>query len=176
VTFIRNPLLFLLVLACAASLAATGRFSLRLLFDTAIALAALPLIQVLAFAIVYWTGRRPIGFASAIDTYFDGLWPWFAALTILGLFGAVASPMAAAEWVSRLGAVCMTMALALSIRIDWRYSREVLGRSARRAVADVVAQRAIGWSATIVYFLITAIPKVGSLWPDVASNVFGARP
>ena len=175
-TFIRKPLLFLLVLACTASLAASGRFSLRLLFDTSIALGVVPLIQLVAFAIVFWTGRRPMGFRFAVDTYFDGLWPWFAALSILGVFGAVASPMVAAEWVSRLGAICMTMALVLSMRVDWLYSREVLGRASPRAVADVVLQRAVAWSATIVYFLITALPKAGSIWPDVASNVFGARP
>jgi len=176
VTFIRKPLLFLLVLACAASLAATGRFSLRLLFDTAIALAALPLIQVLAFAVVYWTGRRPIGFASAIDTYFDGLWPWFFALTVIGLFGASASPMVAAGWFGRVGSVCGLAALVVSVRVDWRYSTGLLGRRPRRAVADVAVQRAIGWTATSLYFLVTAVPKMASLVPDIAANLFGARP
>ena len=175
-TLIRKPLLFLLVLACTASLAAGGRFSLRLLFDTSIALGAVPLIQFLAFAIVFWTGRRPIGFPLAVDTYFDGLWPWFAALAIVGLFGSVASPVVTAEWNGRLGAVCMATAIMLSMRIDWRYSREVLERGPRRAIADVVAQRAVAWSATIVYFLITALPKVSTLWSGPVSNVFGARP
>jgi hypothetical protein len=176
VTFIRKPLLFLLVLAFAASLAATGRFSLRLLFDTGIALAALPLIQVLAFAVVYWTGRRPIGFASAIDTYFDGLWPWFFALTVIGLFGATASPMVAAAWFGRVGSVCGVAALVASIRVDWRYFTGLLGRGPRRAVADVAVQRAIGWTATSLYFLIMSVPKAASLVPDIATTLFGARP
>jgi len=176
VTFIRKPLLFLLVLACSASLAASGRFSLRLFFDTSIALAAVPLIQVVAFALVYGSGRRPLGFAAAIDSYLDGLWPWFGALTILGLFGAISSPMAAARWFSRIGAACMTTAIVVSLVLDWRYFQESLGRAPRRALVDVVVQRAVGWSATVLYFFVTAIPKVSSLVPDVLSNVFGARP
>lgn len=175
-TFIRKPLLFLLVLSCAASLAVSGRFSLRLLFDTSIALAALPVIQVLAFAVVYWTGRRPVRFAAAIDSYFDGLWPWFLALTVIGLFGATTSPMVAARWFGRVGALCAVCALLVSCRLDWRYFIDILGRAPRRAVADVVIQRAIGWSATVLYFLITAVPKVASFIPDVAANLFGARP
>ena len=174
-TFIRKPLLFLLVLACAASLAASGRFSLRLLFDTSIALAALPVIQVLAFAIVYWTGRRPVGFASALDAYFDGLWSWFFALAVIGLFGATTSPIVAARWFGRVGASCGVLALLVSARFDWRYFMDVLGRGPRRAVADVVVQRTVGWSATLLYFLVTTVPKVASFIPDVAANLFGAR-
>ena len=175
-TFIRKPLLFLLVLACAASLAASGRFSLRLLFDTSIALAALPIIQVIAFSVVYWTGRRPVGFASAVDDYFDGLWPWFFALTLLASFAAMASPALAARWFSRVGTLGAVGAVIASIGVDWRYFHQSLGRGARRAVADVVIQRAIGWSATFVYLLVTAVPKIGSFIPDIAANLFGARP
>ena len=174
-TFIRKPLLFLLVLACAASLAASGRFSLRLLFDTSIALAALPFIQVMAFSVVYWTGRRPLGFAAAVDEYFDGLWPWFFALALLGSFAALVSPEVAAHWFSRVGALGGVAALVVSIRVDWRYFRQALGRGSKRAAADVVTQRAIGWSATFLYFLVTAAPKAGSFIPDVAANLFGVR-
>jgi len=176
VTFIRKPLLLLLVGACAASLAAGGRFSLRLLFDTAITLAVLPLGQVIAFAVVYWTGHRPARFSTAVDAYCDGFWPWFMALAVLGMFGALSSPIVAAGWFSRVGIVCAVTALVVSLRVDWRYSRELLGRGSSRAVADVVVQRAIGWSIALVYMLITAVPKAGSFLPDVAANLFGTRP
>jgi hypothetical protein len=175
-TLLLKPLIFPAVVAGGAALAARGRFSLRLLFDTSIALAALPVIQVLAFAIVYWTGRRPVGFASALDAYFDGLWPWFFALAVIGLFGATTSPIVAARWFGRVGASCGVLALLVSARFDWRYFTDVLGRGPRRAAADVAVQRAIGWSATLLYFLVTAVPKVASFIPDVAANLFGARP
>jgi hypothetical protein len=176
VTFIRKPLLFLLVLSCAASLMASGRFSLRLFFDTSIALAAVPLDQVIAFSVAYWTGRRPVGYADAVDGYFDGLWPWFAGLALVGAFAAIATPAMAARWFSPIGGLAAAVALVASIRVDWRYFHESLGRGVSRAAADVVIQRAIGWSATLAYFAATAMPKVGSLIPDVAANLFGARP
>jgi len=176
VTFIRKPLLFLLVLACCAALAASGRFSLRLLFDTSIALAAVPVIQVIAFAIVYWTGRRPVGFATAVDDYFDGLWPWFFALAFIGSFAAIISPVMAARWFGRVGTVGGLVAIVVSIRVDWRYFQRSLGRARQRAAVDVVLQRAIAWPATLLYFFVTAVPKIGSFIPDVAANLFGARP
>jgi len=176
VTFIRKPLLLLLVAACAASLAAGGRFSLRLLFDTSIALAIFPLGQVLAFSAVYWTGERPMRFATAVDTYFDGFWPWFLALAVVGTFGAVTTPIVAARWFSRIGLGCAVIAIAVSCRVDWRYSRGRLGRGSRRAIADVLVQRTIGWSIAVVYMLITSVPKAGSFLPDLAANLFGTRP
>jgi len=145
-------------------------------FDTSIALAALPIIQVTAFSVVYWTGRRPVGFASGVDEYFDGLWPWFFALAFLGSFAAIASPAQAARWFSPVGGLGAAAALVASIRVDWRYFRQSLGRTASRAAVDVVMQRAIAWSATLTYFLVTAVPKLGSFIPDVAANLFGARP
>ena len=163
------------MLSCAASLMASGRFSLRLLFDTSIALAALPLIQVVAFSVVFWTGRRPTRYAAAVDEYCDGLWPWFFALALLGSFAGIASPAVAARWFGQVGAVAGAMALIVSLRVDWRFFHESLGRASRRAVADVVIQRAIGWSATFLYLLVTSIPKIASLIPDVTANLFGVR-
>jgi hypothetical protein len=174
VTIIRKPLLFLLVLSCAASLAASGRFSLRLFFDTSIALAALPIIQVIAFSVAYWTGRRPVGYTAAVDDYFDCLWPWFFALALLGSFAAIVSPATADAWFSRVGALAGAAALIASLRVDFLYFHRALGRAPGRAAADVIVQRAIGWSATFVYFLVTAVPKIGSFIPDVAANLFGA--
>jgi hypothetical protein len=168
--------LFLLVLACTASLAASGRFSLRLFFDTAIALGPIVVIQLAAFALAYWTGSRPVRFAPAVDAYFDGSWPWFAALTTLGIFGAITGPIVAAQWFSRIGVVCAVAAIGTSVWIDVAYFSRRLDRSIPRAVGDVIVQRAVGWTATILYFLLTAVPKAGSLLPAVAANVFGARP
>jgi hypothetical protein len=175
VTFIRKPFLLLLVLACAASLAASGRFSLRLLFDTSMTLAVIPLIQVFAFAVVYWTGRRPRQFAAAMDAFFDGFWPWFLALAVIGLFGAWASPVQSSRWMSDIGSVCAVAAVMVSARIDLRFFHDVLGRRSRRAMLDVLVHRGIGWSVTVLYFFITTAPKAGSLFTDVAANLFGIR-
>ena len=173
---LRKPLLFLLVLATGASLAGGGRLSLRLLLDTSVVLAIVPVIQVVAFAIAYWTGRRRLGFARAVDGFFAGNGPWFAAIAVAATFGAFASPIAAAQWFTRIGAVAFLIAIALSLWLDFAYFRDVLGRTRQRAAIDVVLQRAIAWSVTVAYFIVMASPKFSSLIPDVTANLFGARP
>jgi hypothetical protein len=176
VILLRKPLLFLLVLATGASLAGGGRLSLRLLLDTAVVLAIIPVIQVVAFAAVYWTGRTRLGLAWAVDGFFSGNGPWFAAVTIVAAFGAFASPVAAAQWFSRVGTVAFLAAIVVSVRLDFAYFRDVLGRTRQRAAVDVVVQRAIAWSITVAYFIVMSTPKIASTLSDVTVNLFGARP
>ena len=173
---LRKPLLLLLVLATGASLAGGGRLSLRLLLDTSVVLTIIPVIQVVAFAVVYWTGRRRLGLAWAVDGFLSGNGPWFTAITVVAAFGAFASPVAAAQWFSRLGTVAFVAAIVLSVRLDLAYFRDVLGRTRQRAVVDVVVHRAIAWSVTVAYFVVSASPKISSLIPNLAANLFGARP
>ena len=173
---LRKPLLFLLVIATGASLTGGGRLSLRLLLDTSVALAIIPVIQVVAFSVVYWTGRRRLGLSSAVDGFFSGSGPWFAAITVVAAFGAFASPIAAAQWFSRIGTMAFLAAIVLSVRLDFAYVRDGLGRTRQRAAVDVVVQRVIAWSVTVAYFIVTASPKISSLIPNLASNLFGARP
>jgi hypothetical protein len=92
------------------------------------------------------------------------------------LFIAVVSPVVTAQWFSRLGLACVVPAIAVSIWIDVGYFHNVLGRAQGRAVGDVLVQRMVGWSMTLLYFLFTAVPKASSFLPDVAANVFGTRP
>lgn len=176
VMLLRKPLLFLFVLAVGASLTGGGRLSLRLLLDTATALAPLPVIQVVALAVVFWTGRRPVGFSSAVDSYFDGSGPWFAAIAVLAAFGAFASPVAAAQWFTRLGAAIVLAAIVATMHLDYRFFRSFLDRTPGRAAADVILQRAIGWGGTLGYLLLMSFPKASTLMPSIATNLFGARP
>lgn len=172
---LRKPLLFLLVLATGASLTGGGRLSLRLLLDTSVVLALIPVIQLVAFGVVYWTGRKRLGLAWAVDGFFSGSWPWFAAVTVVAAFGAFASPIAAAQWFSRIGIVAFLAAIVLSVRLDFAYFRDGLGRTRRRAAIDVVVQRAMAWSLTVAYFIVMASPKLAST-VNVTVNLFGTRP
>jgi hypothetical protein len=175
VILLRKPLLFLLVLAVGASLVGGGRLSLRLLLDTSVALALIPLTQVVAFAVVYWTGRRRLNFSDAVDAYFGGSGPWFVAVAILAIFGAFASPIVAAQWFSRLAAVAVAVAVVVSLPIDYRFFQSVLGRTPARAAADLVVQRTIGWGVTLAYFGAMAFPKFGSMLPGFAATLLGIR-
>jgi hypothetical protein len=174
VILLRKPLLFLFVLATGASLAGGGRLSLRLLVDTATALAIIPIIQVIAFAVVYWTGRRRLTFSWAVDGFFAGSAPWFWAMLVLGAAGAASSPVVAAQWFTRLGAGAVIVAIALSLRNDFAFFTHVLGRTRQRAALDLVVQRALGWTATIAYFVASSSPKLGVMLPTIAASLFGA--
>jgi hypothetical protein len=176
VTLIRRPVLYWFVLASAAALAAGGRLSLRLLFDTLVTLAAMPLLQVIAFAAVYWSGRRGLTFSEATDEFFAGSRAWYVAAALVGLFGASVSRAVSAQWFPRVGMAVFLVAIVVSVRVDFRFYRDALARTPRRAAADVVAQRAVAWTATVSYFLWTALPKIATLPHDVWNNLMAARP
>jgi hypothetical protein len=176
VTFIRRPLLYWFVFACAAALAAGGRVSLRLLFDTLVTMAAMPVFQVIALAVVYWTGRRRLSFSDATDEFFAGSGAWYAAAALVGLFGGSVSRVVSAQWFSRVGLVLFLTAIVVSIRVDFRFYRDALGRSPRRAIRDVAVQRAIAWVATVAYFVGTAVPKIATLPHEVWNNLMAVRP
>jgi hypothetical protein len=176
VILLRKPFLFLLALATGASLLGGGRLSLRLLLDTSVALAIIPVIQVMAFAVVYWSGHRRLGFSRAVDAFFSASGPWFGAIAVVAAFGAFASPIAAAQWFTRISTTAFIAAIVVTSRLDFTFFRDVLGRTPRRAAVDLVVQRAIGWSATIGYFIASSAPKLGWLIPDIAANLFGAHP
>ena len=165
-TLIRKPALYWLVLACTAALTAGGRLSLRLLLDTAVVLAPIVLFQCVALAVVYWTGKRPLPFAPVVDGYFAGSGPWFFALTVLAAFASAASPPIVSRWFARLEAILFLAAIVLSIRIDFRYYRVVLMRTARRSVGDLVTYRVLAWTATLLYFQLMAAEKSPQMVSD----------
>ena len=75
---IKRALLFLLVMGCVVSAAASGRISARLILDGAISFAFIPIFQIAAFALVYRFRRRAAGalpFARASDQFFAGDFP-----------------------------------------------------------------------------------------------------
>jgi hypothetical protein len=173
---LRKPLLFLFVLAVGASLMGGGRLSLRLLVDTATALAPVPIFQVLALAIVFWTGRRRVSFGPAVEAFFDGSAPWCAAIAVVGLYGAFASPVLASRWLIRLAITAFVAAIVMSIRLDFLFFRDVLGRTRGRAISDLIVQRVVAWSGTLTCVLLMSFPKLSSFIPNVATALFGARP
>ena len=159
---VAKAFLYWFVMAAAAALTGGGRVSVRLLGDTAIMLAPIALIQLGSLAAVYWTGRRPLGFTSAADTFFAGSWPWIVAFAALAAFSVAVDPTVAWRWHSAVGMVLFAVAAAWTIPIDYRYYRHRLGRTAVRATTDLVVHRAIAWGATVIYLFRTALPRVGS--------------
>jgi hypothetical protein len=47
--------------------------------------------------------------------------------------------------------------LVWSLRIDWRFFRETLGRSPPQALRDLAVHRAVEWIGVVAYFLGIAL-------------------
>ncbi|HKW00784.1 MAG TPA: hypothetical protein VJN96_13245 [Vicinamibacterales bacterium] len=157
----RRLLVVLLFLGSFVSLAAEGRFTLRLILDGAISFAFVPTLCLVALFAVWRIGPRPaVPFAQAADTFFAGFTPWLIWLIVAGAVFGIVPPRAFAAWFYPV-----TLAAAVpflwSLRIDWRFFRETLGRSPREARRDLVVSRAIAWIGGVAYFFGIA------LWSDV---------
>jgi hypothetical protein len=148
----RRPLLLLLVLACCVSVAASGRFTLRLIVDGAVSFAFVPLSELLAFAIVYRLRRPSIRFSQAVDRFFAGntpwLWWWVAIMA-----GAMVMPVLRHGSLLPLLLVSAPVPIVLSIAFDLRFFRDVMHATRGRAVVDAVVQRSVAWSAGTAYFI-----------------------
>ena len=153
----RRPLLFLLFLGCVVSLAASGRFTVRLIVDGAISFAFVPACCLAGLAVVWRLGPRPtMPFARAADAFFAGFTPWLVWMIAAGgVFGLVL-PRAFSPWFFPV-LIAGAVPLVWSLRIDWRFFRTALGRSPRQALRDLVVHRAIEWVGVVAYFLGIAI-------------------
>lgn len=153
---VRRPLLLTLVLGFAISIMAAGRFPVRLIADGALSFAFVPLSELAGFAVVYRVRRAPLPFAQAADRFFAGNTPWLwwligimTATTVLPVIrhGNLLAPLLVAALIP----------IALSVVIDLRFFREVMGRTRGRARIDVALQRILSWSAAAAYFFGLAI-------------------
>ena len=154
---LRKPLLLLFVLGCGVSAMASGRFSARLIADGAISFSFLPVIEMLAFAIVNAIGsRRSLPFARAVDRFFSGNWPWLLWLSTVAAVTATVPPRHVGPWLLFL-VLSALVPFAASLFIDARFFREVSGRVPRAARTDVLIHRAIAWPLGIGYFFGIAI-------------------
>ena len=159
----RQPLLLALFMGATLSIAASGRVSIRLLVDGAVSFAFVPIIELLAFAVVHRRGDGAMSFAAAVDRFFAGNAPWLFALAAIATITAIDTPQQTMLWMTfpRL-AILMVAAIAAviwSAYLDIRYFQSILRRSGATAVADAVLVRAIAWPLSTVYFLGYAI------WP-----------
>ena len=159
----RRPLLLALALGTTLSIAASGRVSVRLVVDGALSFGFVPIIELLAFFLVYRRRARTMSFAPAVDRFFVGNSPWLVALTVVAAITAIDTPQDAMLWTGfpRL-AVLVAGAIAAgawSLYLDVRFSQSTLRSSRSTAIADACLFRAIAWPLATVYFLGYAI------WP-----------
>jgi len=148
----RRPLLLALVLGCAVSLGASGRFALRLIADGMLSFAFIPLSALAGFALVYRLRQPGLPFAEAVDRFFAGntpwLWWWLAFMIAASVIpvqrhGEILAPLL----------ITSLIPIVFSVFIDTRFFRDVMGRNRGGARLDVALQRIVAWPAGIAYFI-----------------------
>ncbi len=153
----RRPLFLACVIGATVSLSVTGSLSLRLALSTALAWSFVPIVEVAALTLVTRRGRGGLPLAVVIDRFSESF-----ALVELWLLGiaiiTAAVPLAWFQqtffgWLEVGGAAL----LAISLYIDFRFFRNVLGRDRFAAVRDLLLHRALTW---IPILLISGGPGV----------------
>ena len=165
---LRRPLLLALAMGCTVSFQASGRLSVRLIADGAVSFAFVPVFELMALAWVYRLGPRRIPFARAADLFFAANAPWLVWLMAFTILRCLETPVQATAppmWLLWTLEGSLLATAAWSASIDLHFFREVLPRPAGKAARDLMLQRAIGWTCTIVYFLGLAI------WPEIAGRI-----
>ncbi len=152
-----GPLQHAFFLGCAVSMLASGRLSARLIVDGAISFAFVPLLQILALAVVLRIGPRPArSWRDAMCRFARGNRPWLLWLVAVTLVAALVPPRQVGPWVLPL-IISAIVPIAWSAILDFRFFRETGLRSARGALRDVVIQRAVAWTGAGLYFLGIAV-------------------
>jgi len=149
---LRRPLLLILMLAAFASLATSGRLSLRLLTAGAECAVFLPPLMIASLALL----RRPaIPFARVIDLFFMGHGPW--TLWIVAFASAWAFiPADKAFYWFQFRAAWLVPALGSFLwsgYIDFWFLRCVFRKTAGQALRDLAVQRTIAWIPGLAIFL-----------------------
>jgi len=151
-----RPLFVALVLGCFVSAVASGRFTLRLIADGAISFAFVPAFDLLALGVVFASARRERRFALVVDAYFGGYTAWLLWLAAASALFIAVPPRASGILVKPV-LVSALVPFLWSQFVDFRCFRDVARGGSRGALRDFVLQRAIQWSASVVWFIGIAI-------------------
>ena len=151
----KRPALLAFVLGCTASLLTAGRLVPRLVLPVTLYATFVPLCEIGALAVT--ARRRKMPFGQLVDRYFEGHIAWMMWLVA---FGALWAMMPAKEiWYT-----LAVMVFAWSAFVDWRFFREALERSPRRAGRDLAVQRALAWGVGLLIFVAPAGWQVVISW------------
>jgi len=163
-SWLRHSLFLAFVLGCFVSVATSGRLSVRLVTDGALSFAFVPAIEIAAFALVLTTGTRAeVPFRRAVDLFLLGNAPWLLWIVAAMVVAGLVPPKAVGSWMLPVFA-SSSLAAGWSARIDYVFFRDVMQRSPRGAIQDLILFRAMAWPAATAYFLGIAI------WPEIAGR------
>lgn len=146
--WLARPALSLLILACAVSIMASGRLTLRLVLPALVYGSFVPLLQMLSLAIV----RLPMPWRRAVDLFFAGHLPWSAWVLASALLWDLVPTR---ELFRYAGAWRWSALIPLlwSAHIDYGFFRQ---SAAPHPLLRLVAQRAICWIPGALLFVAPA--------------------
>jgi hypothetical protein len=153
---LRRPLLLALVLGCAVSVLASGRFTLRLIVDGTLSMAFVPACQVLGLAAVYPLRGRTVPFAEAVDRFFAGNTIWLAWMFVFMVLGA-AVPVTAQANLDGPFLKSSVVPILWSIAVDRAFFADVMGRRGWSAALAITIERLVAWLAAMLCFFGVAV-------------------
>ena len=155
----RRPLVLALIMGAMVSLAMTGTLTARLLLSGTLSWSFVPLIEVVALAMVLRRRATRGALATHVDVFFAGFSIWY--LFFIGIALVPAAPLRFSQiafgWLEYVG----TAILLWSLYVDYCYFRYAVGRTSGEARGDVFLHRALSWMPIL---LIIGAP---GLWPTV---------
>ena len=166
----RRPLFVLFVLACTGSLVATSVASLRLIAPLPVYWVFVPLIEILALAVVVRRRREGRALPQLIDTFFAGHAPWTLFLLFVAGVFAITSP---ASWwflLTRPVLLGLLLVVCWSIYVDVCFFRHFCGAPLSRAIRDVALNRLIAWLLIIWIFAVPE-PTPFGVFPEIAEAI-----
>jgi hypothetical protein len=153
----RRPWYAALLLGATVSLLVTGTLTVRLVLGGALTWSFVPFFEAASLAVVSQGRPSALSRARALDLYFAGRGAWSLALIALGAVAACSPPLVVYFWASSwrqrgLLAAFLFPVAAWSAYVDFCFFRVVLEYSWPRALRRLAAQRALSWTASLVYF------------------------
>lgn len=147
---LRRPLFLSFVLGCTISLVTFPGLTLRLAGPSTVYWSFVPLVEILAFAVV--SGSINLPFSRKVDLFFTGHLPWLLWLACLSCAFSFLSPGSAFAmsivWLYGVAPVVMVW----SLWIDFCFYRSVAGDSSGVALRRLLLQRLLSWGAIALIF------------------------
>jgi hypothetical protein len=169
-TWLSRPVWLPLLLGATVSLQASGRTSVRLLVDGAIAFAFVPIFMIAAVAIVYRRCPRRVNFGRALDVFFIANAPWLVWLILIDVWRTFLTPAQASTMLSvpYYSLLLSFAAVAVwSTYVDLHFFRAFLVREDGRPGHDLLLARTISWIGIIAYFVGHEFWQLFALWMNV---------
>jgi hypothetical protein len=147
--WLTRPLFALFLYGCVASLAISGRMTLRLVPAAMLQAIYVPLLQMAALA---WVCRGALPLRRTVDLFYAGHAP--VSLVLLG-FGAAWGFAPTGQAYGQMGFWfwAALAALGWSAWVDYHFFRAVVGRGPAGAVRAVMLHRLLWWIPALAIFV-----------------------